>query len=85
MKSKVSIFWFRRDLPWRTMWVCIRLLLFYQALQTAKFDKKLEYIKEWLPEFGTDAHPQPIVEDGSARDRALNIWISFAEKQSITF
>ncbi len=48
--------------------------VFNPTLQTEKFDKKLEYIKKWLPEFGTGVYPQPIVEHGFARDRALKVY-----------
>ena len=31
-------------------------------------------IKRWLPEFGTEKYPKPIVEHSFARDRALKIY-----------
>lgn len=48
--------------------------VFNPALQTEKFDKNLEYIKKWVPEFGTDKYPKPIVEHCFARDRALKTY-----------
>ena len=48
--------------------------VFNPALQTEKFDKNFEYIKKWLPEFGTEKYPKPIVEHRFARDRALKIY-----------
>lgn len=48
--------------------------VFNPALQTEKFDKKLEYIKKWVSEFGTDNYPKPIVEHCFARERVLNIY-----------
>ena len=42
--------------------------------QTEKFDKNLEYIKKWLPEFGTKDYPKPIVEHAFARERALRVY-----------
>jgi len=48
--------------------------VFNPTVQTEKFDKKLEYIKRWLPEFGTEAYPQPIVEHRFARERALKVY-----------
>jgi deoxyribodipyrimidine photo-lyase len=48
--------------------------VFNPTLQTDKFDKKLEYIKKWLPEFGTDAYIEPIIEHSFARDRALKVY-----------
>lgn len=48
--------------------------VFNPTLQTQKFDKKLEYVAEWLPEFGTDSYPKPIVVHSFARERALNTY-----------
>ena len=45
--------------------------VFNPTIQTEKFDKNLEYIKTWLPEFGTNDYPQLIVEHSFARDRAI--------------
>ena len=45
--------------------------VFNPALQTEKFDKKLEYIKKWVPEFGTANYPKPMVEHSFARERVL--------------
>lgn len=48
--------------------------IFNPTVQTDRFDKKLEYIRRWVPEFGTDVYPQPVVEHSYARDRALNVY-----------
>jgi len=48
--------------------------VFNPALQTEKFDKNFNYIKRWLPEFGSNDYPKPIVEHRFARDRALKIY-----------
>lgn len=48
--------------------------VFNPAVQTEKFDKDFVYIKKWIPEFGTDNYPKPIVEHCFARDRALKIY-----------
>ena len=48
--------------------------VFNPALQTEKFDKNFDYIKKWLPEFGTEKYPKPIVEHSFAKDRALKIY-----------
>lgn len=48
--------------------------VFNPALQTEKFDPKLEYIKKWVPEFGTEKYPKPIVEHKLARERVLKIY-----------
>lgn len=48
--------------------------VFNPTVQTDKFDKNLEYIKKWVPEFGTDAYPRQIVEHRFARERALKVY-----------
>jgi deoxyribodipyrimidine photo-lyase len=45
--------------------------VFNPESQQQKFDPKFEYIKKWVPEFGTDAYPKPIVEHTFARNRAI--------------
>ncbi|WP_258103364.1 deoxyribodipyrimidine photo-lyase [Marinoscillum sp. MHG1-6] len=39
--------------------------------QQEKFDPKMEYIKQWVPELGTASYPEPIVEHKYARERAI--------------
>ena len=48
--------------------------VFNPAIQTAKFDKKLEYIKYWVPELETPDYPKPMVEHKFARERALKVY-----------
>lgn len=45
--------------------------IFNPTSQQEKFDPKFEYIKKWVPEFGTAAYPEPIVEHKWARERVL--------------
>jgi deoxyribodipyrimidine photo-lyase len=45
--------------------------VFSPEAQTDKFDKDLEYIKEWLPE---NYNEKPIVEHKLARERALKVY-----------
>ena len=47
---------------------------FNPELQTKKFDPKFEYIKRWVPEFGTKKYAQPIVEHAFARERVLKVF-----------
>ena len=43
--------------------------------QTKKFDNAEEYIRKWVPEYGTDEYPaQPIVAHKEGRDRALAVY-----------
>lgn len=46
--------------------------IFNPQTQLEKFDPKLEYIKKWIPEYGTKKYAQPMVEHTFARTRALN-------------
>lgn len=45
--------------------------IFSPDLQTQRFDPDLTYIKNWIPEFGTDQYPERIIEHTFARDRAI--------------
>lgn len=42
--------------------------------QQEKFDKEKKYIKKWVPEYGTDEYPEPIVEHKTARKRAIETY-----------
>ena len=46
--------------------------VFNPTAQQEKFDPKLEYVKRWVPEYGTSAYPQPIIEHTFARNRVLD-------------
>ncbi|AEA42941.1 cryptochrome/photolyase family protein [Fluviicola taffensis] len=45
--------------------------IFNPTTQQERFDPQFEYIKKWVPEFGTSDYPQPIVEHKWARERTL--------------
>lgn len=45
--------------------------VFNPTLQTEKFDKNYEYIKKWVPEFGTHQYAKPMVDHAFARNRCL--------------
>ena len=45
--------------------------IFNPISQQQKFDKAFSYIQEWVPEYGTDAYPKPIVDHKMARARCL--------------
>ena len=42
--------------------------------QQKKFDPDFEYIKKWVPEFGTNKYAPPMVEHTFARARALKVY-----------
>jgi len=46
--------------------------VFNPEAQQKKFDPKFEYIKKWVPEFGTPAYIHPIVDHKMARERVLD-------------
>jgi deoxyribodipyrimidine photo-lyase len=45
--------------------------IFNPQSQLEKFDRKLEYVHKWVPEYGTAAYPSPIVDHAWARQRCL--------------
>ncbi len=48
--------------------------VFNPYTQQKKFDADSEYIRKWIPEYGTDAYPQAIIEHTDARERALSVY-----------
>ncbi|MBK8557550.1 MAG: deoxyribodipyrimidine photo-lyase [Lewinellaceae bacterium] len=48
--------------------------IFNPAEQTKKFDKDHQYIRRWVPEFGTAAYPPPMVDHAFARARCLDTY-----------
>ena len=48
--------------------------VFNPTLQTQKFDEKLGYIKQWIPELNSFDYPQPIVNHEFARERVLKVY-----------
>ncbi len=57
--------------------------VFNPTLQTEKFDKQWDYIKEWVPEVFGSQYPQPMVDHAFARKRCLTTYA--AALNSITF
>ncbi len=48
--------------------------VFNPTSQLTKFDKELKYVKKWVPEYGTDAYPKPMVDHKEARLRAIETY-----------
>lgn len=48
--------------------------IFNPLAQQKRFDPTFEYIRKWVPEFGTAAYPKPIVEHTFARERCLQAY-----------
>lgn len=45
--------------------------IFNPTTQIEKFDKNNEYIKKWVPDFGAESYPDPMVDHKEARERCL--------------
>lgn len=45
--------------------------IFNPILQAKKFDPEEQYIRKWLPEYGTPAYPAPMVDYAQSRREAL--------------
>src|SRR5690606_20348549 len=56
--------------------------IFNPTIRMHRFDKKLEYVRRWVSEFGTEAYPQPVVEHSYARDRALKVYSEALRKSN---
>jgi deoxyribodipyrimidine photo-lyase len=48
--------------------------IFNPSEQIKKFDPKYEYIKKWVPEFGSSTYPLPMVDHAKARLRTLAVY-----------
>ena len=50
--------------------------IFNPESQLKKFDPKAEYVRKWVPEYGTPAYPAPMVDHKMARERCLEAYKS---------
>ncbi len=48
--------------------------IFNPSEQLKRFDLEFKYVKKWVPEFGTSAYPEPIVDHKFARERCLTVY-----------
>lgn len=48
--------------------------VFNPESQLKKFDKDEKYIRRWIPEYGTEKYPEPIVEHKLAREKAIKVF-----------
>src|SRR5690554_511918 len=48
--------------------------IFNPTSQQEKFDPDFKYIKKWIPEYGTEKYPNPIVEHKTARQNAIDTY-----------
>ena len=58
--------------------------VFNPSEQLKKFDKEQKYIKMWLPKFGTEEYPEPIVDHKEARLRALDTYKTGIENKAMS-
>lgn len=54
--------------------------IFSPSAQQEKFDKNFEYVRRWVPEYGTTKYPTPMVEHTFARERCLKVYKAALEK-----
>jgi len=55
--------------------------IFNPDSQLQKFDPKMEYIKKWVPEYGTSQYPKPIVDNKAGKERALKVYKAAVAKK----
>lgn len=55
--------------------------IFSPMRQLERFDKDLQYVKKYVPEYGTEKYPEPVVEHKFARERALERYKKGLNKQ----
>ena len=48
--------------------------IFNPESQLKKFDKDEKYVRRWIPEYGTNKYPAPIVEHKAAREKAIRVF-----------
>ena len=48
--------------------------IFNPTEQQKRFDPEFKYIKKWVPEFGTDKYPAPMIDHAMARKRTLEVY-----------
>nr|BFD67095.1 deoxyribodipyrimidine photo-lyase [Bdellovibrio sp. HAGR004] len=54
--------------------------IFNPSAQLDKFDPKGEYVKKWVPEWGTVRYPEPMVDHNEARGRCLQAFTQVLKK-----
>lgn len=48
--------------------------VFNPSLQAKKFDPDGDYVRQWVPEWGTGSYPEPMVDHAQARLRCLEVY-----------
>lgn len=52
--------------------------IFNPTLQMERYDPRAEYVRQWVPEYGTERYPRPIVTHEVGRDNYLNAFAKTA-------
>lgn len=55
--------------------------IFNPTAQLEKFDPKGEYVRQWVPEWGTSQYVRPMIEHNEARGRCLQAFTKAVKKQ----
>ena len=50
--------------------------VFNPFTQQKRFDPKMDYIRKWIPEFGTSRYPEPMIDHDFARNRVIEAFRS---------
>ncbi|MFM2375255.1 MAG: hypothetical protein RLZZ165_352, partial [Bacteroidota bacterium] len=48
--------------------------IFNPEAQQLKFDPRMEYVRKWVPEWGTPSYPKPIIDHRTCRERCLEAY-----------
>lgn len=57
--------------------------IFNPEVQLKKFDPNLDYVKKWIPEYGTTKYATKIVDHNYARDRCLKTYKEALNKEGL--
>jgi len=48
--------------------------VFNPELQVQKFDPQYQYVRRWVPEFGTPLYPRPVIDYAWSRKRCIDVY-----------
>ncbi|ROQ39441.1 deoxyribodipyrimidine photo-lyase [Frondihabitans sp. PhB188] len=57
--------------------------VFNPVLQGDKFDRQGDYVRQWVPEYGTDDYPEPMVDLKRSRQEALDAYDHMRRKAGL--
>ena len=56
--------------------------IFNPVLQREKYDPQSEYVRQWVPEYGTPRYPQPIVTHAVGQDDFMKAFATIADRSA---